>query len=233
MELNINGDITSDDMACVYEYYEMSYTSPKQIRDKLSNISKDEEIIINMSSGGGYVVSGSEIYTMLKEIPNKKTCNITGMCASIATIISMACDVVNISPTALYMIHNASGGAYGGYQEMELEAQVLKNINEMIAGVYEERTGLEKSVLSDYMHKETWFTPVQAVELGFADNVMFKENVINSYSMCINNVNMVEKMKEVMEKDKRNIIDEKEKEKELNKLKLRATVEIIKLKNSI
>ena len=60
------------------------------------------------NSGGGDVYAGSEIYTALRSYPGDVTVKIVGIAASAASVIAMAGDTVEISPTAQIMIHNVS-----------------------------------------------------------------------------------------------------------------------------
>jgi hypothetical protein len=56
---------------------------------------------------------------------------------------------------------------------MEHTAEVLKNANSTIANAYRLKTGLSEEEILAMMDKETWLSPQKAVELGFADEMMF------------------------------------------------------------
>jgi len=62
----------------------------------------------------------------IKSYKGKKTAKIVGLAASAASVIAMAGDTVQMSPTAQMMIHNVSTWADGDYREMEHTAEVLK-----------------------------------------------------------------------------------------------------------
>lgn len=170
MKLEVIGDIISNDDKWIYDLFEMDSTAPKDIVSALPATNEDVEIIIN--SGGGDVYAGSEIYTALKEYPGKVNIKIVGIAASAASVIAMA-GHGKISPTAQIMIHNVSSKAVGDNRTMQHEADVLKGFNESIASAYVNKTGLSLEEVLDMMNKETWLTAQQAVELGFADEVMF------------------------------------------------------------
>ncbi|MBO8759618.1 ATP-dependent Clp protease proteolytic subunit, partial [Staphylococcus aureus] len=105
MKINVKGAIIPNDDKWIYEMLEMDATSPKDIADSLPDTNEDIDVIIN--SGGGDVYSGSEIYTSLKTYPGKVNIKIVGVAASAASVIAMAGDHIEISPTAQIMIHNA------------------------------------------------------------------------------------------------------------------------------
>lgn len=170
--IHINGPIVSDGDRWFYDWFDMPATAPKDI--VLPETSEPIEVIIN--SGGGDVYAGSEIYTHLRDYAGHVTVKVVGIAASAASVIAMAGDVVEISPTAQIMIHNVSTMVYGDHRDMAHEAGVLEGFNQSIANSYVAKTGLEMGDLLDLMGKETWFTAQQAVEHGFADKVMFEGN---------------------------------------------------------
>src|SRR5699024_10735185 len=82
----------------------MDATCPKDISNVLSDLT-DEPVELIINSGGGDVFSASEIYTELRSYKGEVNARIVGVAASAATVISSACDKVNMSPHASYMIH--------------------------------------------------------------------------------------------------------------------------------
>lgn len=172
-QIQIKGPIVSDGDRWFYDWLDMPATAPKDII--LPQDNSDIEVLIN--SGGGDVYAGSEIYTTLKSYEGNVTVKIVGIAASAASVIAMAGDVVEISPTAQIMIHNVSTTVSGDHKQMLHEAGVLENYNTSIANAYVNKTGLEMTELLDLMGKETWFTAQQAVEKGFADKEMFAEEI--------------------------------------------------------
>lgn len=173
MKLEVMGAIISNDDKWIYDWLDMDSTSPKDIVNSLPSTNEDLDVIIN--SGGGDVYAGSEIYTALKEYPGKVNIKIVGIAASAASVIAMA-GHVTISPTAQIMIHNVSSFVAGDNRAMQHEADVLKGFNESIASAYVDKTNQPLDDILELMDKETWLTAQQAVELGFADEVMFSEN---------------------------------------------------------
>lgn len=168
-KLEVKGTIISNNQKWIYDLFEMDSTSPKDIL--LPENNEPLEVVIN--SGGGDVYAGSEIYTALRDYRGDVTVKVVGIAASAASVIAMAGDTIEISPTAQIMIHNVSSGATGDHRALAHEAEVLKNYNNSIANAYLDKTGIEKDELLELMNHETWLTAEQAVEKGFADKVMF------------------------------------------------------------
>lgn len=63
--------------------------------------------------------------------------------------------------------------AFGDTEEMEKAIGMLSEVKESIINAYELKTGLSRVKLSHLMDAESWFNAKKAVELGFADQIMF------------------------------------------------------------
>ncbi|MFD1176872.1 head maturation protease, ClpP-related [Paenibacillus puldeungensis] len=170
--VKIKGVIVPNDSKWIYEWFEIDATSPNDVTKSLE-AANGENVDVEINSPGGSVYDGSEIYTALKSYPGRVNVKIVGVAASAASVIAMAGDHVQISPTAQIMIHNVSTNAGGDYRDLEHEAAVLKNYNKSIANAYILKTGLSQDELLSLMDQETWLNAQQAKEKGFADEVMF------------------------------------------------------------
>ena len=96
----------------------------------------------------------------------------------------MAGTEVLMSPTSLMMIHNPFTIAIGDSEEMQKAIGMLNEVKESIINAYEIKTGLARDKLSQLMDAETWLNANKAIELKFADAIMFKAEepkVENSY----------------------------------------------------
>ena len=60
-------------------------------------------------------------------------------------------------------------------KEMQAAIEMLSETKESILNAYELKTGLDRAVLSDYMDGECWMNAKKAVELGFADKILFTD----------------------------------------------------------
>lgn len=145
--------------------------TPKIFKQEL--ISGDGDITVWINSPGGDCIAASQIYNMLKDYKGKVIIKIDGIAASAASVIAMAGTDVLISPTGLIMIHNPMTIAFGDTVEMEKAIGMLSEVKESIINAYELKTGLSRAKLSHLMDQESWFNAKKAVELGFADNIMF------------------------------------------------------------
>lgn len=147
--------------------------TPKNFRDEL--YAEDGDITLWVNSPGGNVFAAAEIYTMIRDYPHNVKVRIASIAASAATVIAMAGDVVQMSPTALILIHDSSTIAMGNTKDMEKAITTLNEVKESIINAYAAKIGLSRSKISKLMSDETWMNAKKAVELGFADEILFDE----------------------------------------------------------
>lgn len=138
-------------------------------------LSGEGDITVWINSPGGDCLAASQIYNMLMDYKGNVTVKIDSLAASAASVIAMAGTKVLISPTGLMMIHNPASIAIGDTAEMRKAIQMLDEVKESIINAYEIRTGLSRAKLSHLMDGETWMNANMAIELGFADELLFTD----------------------------------------------------------
>ena len=146
--------------------------TPKAFRAELEAGTGD--IVVWINSPGGDCVVAAQIYNMLMDYPHDVTVKIDGIAASAASVIAMAGTKVLMSPAALMMIHNPLTIAIGDSEEMQKAIDMLAEVKESIINAYEIKTNLSRAKLSHLMDAETWMNANKAIELGFADDFLFK-----------------------------------------------------------
>ena len=147
--------------------------TPQQFNQELAALGDVPEIIVRINSGGGDVFAAAQIYNMLRDYKGSVTVKIDGIAASAASVIAMAGNTVCVSPVAMMMIHNPATIATGEAKDMQKAIAMLNEVKESILNAYESKTGLTRARLSHMMDDETWFNAKKAVELGFADKILF------------------------------------------------------------
>lgn len=185
----------------------------QEIIDSLKNPPKDEIIELHINSPGGSVFDGFNLYNRLRQIENRVEVNIDGMAGSIASVVAMAGDQINISEAGSIMIHNASAMMGGNKEDLQKQIELLKNIDKTIVNIYSKRTKLGKKQVIDLMDKETVLFADQALKLGFADNVT--EPIKAVAQINLNDMNLREKLKALGSL----IIGDNLESEEINKLK--------------
>ena len=149
--------------------------TPKQFKSELT--ASDGDVTVWINSPGGDVFAASQIYNMLKEYNGKVTVKIDGIAASAASVIAMAGSEIIMSPVAMMMIHNPATVIFGEASDFQSGIDMLSEVKESIVNAYEKKTRLARNKISKMMDAETWFSANKAVELGFADKVLYEENI--------------------------------------------------------
>ena len=162
--LRLEGPIDEDD-------FWGDAVTPKAFRDELEADTDDITVWIN--SPGGSVFAAAEIYTMLRNYVGTVTVKVASVAASAASVVVMAGDVVQMSPTALLFLHDPSTVAFGNARDMEKAIETLNKVKESIITAYMAKTGLSHNRISKLMENESWIPAKEAVQLGFADEILF------------------------------------------------------------
>ena len=147
--------------------------TPQMFRDEL--YAEEGDITLWINSPGGNVFAAAEIYTMIRDYPGSVTVRIASIAASAASVVAMSGNLVQMSPTALLMIHDPSTIAMGNAKDMEKAIVTLNEVKESIINAYVAKTGLSRNRISKLMSEETWLNAKKAVELGFADEILFAD----------------------------------------------------------
>ena len=147
--------------------------TPQMFRSELNAAEGDIDLWIN--SPGGDCYAAAQIYNMLMEYKGNVAVKIDGIAASAASVVAMAGSTVEISPLGMLMIHNPMTVSIGDTHEMERTITFLSEIKESIINAYEIKTGLSRAKISRLMDAETWMNAKKAVELGFADSVLYAD----------------------------------------------------------
>ena len=142
--------------------------SGKQFSDVLNEVGNGP-LLVEINSPGGNVWDGLSIYNQLRGRRAPVTTRVVGIAASIASIIALAGDKVEMAEAALMMIHDPSGMASGTSEDMRKMADALDQHAEVLVGVYAKKTGRSPESIRAAMKAETWFTTPEAIAFGLVD----------------------------------------------------------------
>lgn len=146
--------------------------SPQTVREQLKAMGDVDEVVVNINSNGGDVFSGVTIYNMLRRFDAHITVNVDGLAASIASVIAMAGDTINMPGNAMLMVHNAWTIGEGDARSFKKQAEDLERINSVVFNSYiDKNPDIDHALLQDYMDEETWLTAKEAKKLGLIDNI--------------------------------------------------------------
>ena len=174
-EVYIYGEITD------FKWFDEDVT-PTSIKDELAKIKNVDEVNVYVNSPGGGVFAGVAIYNELKRINVPVTAYVDGIAASIASLIVLAADRVVMPVNAMLMVHNPWTLAYGNANELRELADKLDKISDsVLIETYAAKTGLSADELREMMDAETWLSGEEAVEQGFADELLEEQKIAAYY----------------------------------------------------
>lgn len=173
-KLNIEGYIGDGDIMSLFGEESFNLTKLKKYLDSLEADVTDLHVYIN--SGGGSVNEGWAIYDKLKTSGYNVTTIGEGMVGSIATIIYMAGTIRKLHENTKFFIHNPY---WQPDEPTPMEAEDLINLGEdlkseqkKILDFYANQTGTALEQIEPLMSKATDLTSSQAIEMGFAQEVI-------------------------------------------------------------
>lgn len=161
-EYSLYGEIVAD------QSYKWSSDDacPSDIREMLK-AAGGKDITLRINSPGGDVFSGIAIYNQLKDYPGKITAVIDGMAASIASVIAMAADEIQMPENAYFMIHKAWTMVMGNADALREEADVLDGLDETIFNAYRKKFTEEtdEEAVKALIKSESWLNAEETAKI--------------------------------------------------------------------
>lgn len=150
----------------------------------LDELGSKDNVTVHINSVGGSLYAGLAIYNRLRALSANITTINDALAASAASIIFQAGNTRKVNAGSNLMIHEAAGFCYGYYQVRDLKDAIkqLEAHNKSAVAAYAERTGKDADTIRNLLAKETWMTGQEAVDAGFADEVISGGDVSMSLS---------------------------------------------------
>ncbi len=150
------------------------------IKELLFMESEDDSKPINLfiNSPGGSVTDGLAVYDTIRLLKSPVTAIVTGLAASMGSIILLACDKDRrfMLPSSRIMVHDCSWGHrdFGGRKPYEIEEELnqLKATNERLLSIIAERTGKTVEEVAEVTKYDSYFSASEAIEFGLASKII-------------------------------------------------------------
>lgn len=143
----------------------------RDIRRHLAN-AKGQDVMVEISSPGGSVIDGIEIFNLLRKHDGKVNTHIIGMAASMASYIALAGDRITAESNAVFMIHNAWTFVGGDHNEIRHRADIIEGLSNILAREYVKKTSKGLGEIKGLMDKETYLFGQGIMDLGFVDEIV-------------------------------------------------------------
>lgn len=149
------------------------------LRD-LDELNTKRNITVHINSVGGDFYAGLAIYNRLRSLNASITTINDSLAASAGSIIFEAGDKGKrkVYAGSNIMVHNVLGFLFGYYNAADLHDTIktLKNHDKALVAAYKEATGLDEDTIRAAMAKDTYMTGQEAVDAGWADEVISGDN---------------------------------------------------------
>lgn len=133
-------------------------------------------ILFVINSPGGSVDSGFAIWDQVKMITSPVTTLITGLAASMGSVLSLCAAPGRRFATkhARIMIHQPRimGIIQGQATDLEIQAIEILKTREMLIKIYAEATGKDHETLEKAIDRDTWMSSEEALAYGLLDKVV-------------------------------------------------------------
>lgn len=140
-------------------------------------------ILLVINSPGGSVDAGFAIWDQIKLISSPVTTLITGLAASMGSVLSLAAAPGRrfATPMSRFMIHQPSimGVIQGQATDLEIHAREILKTKEQLIKIYTQATGKSRDVIEKAIDRDTWMSAEEALDFGHIDKIItsFKELV--------------------------------------------------------
>lgn len=147
----------------------------------LELIDPGKPILFVINSPGGAVDSGFAIWDQVKMISSPVTTLVTGLAASMGSILSLCAAPGRrfATPHSRIMIHQPllSGVIKGQATDLEIQAREMIKTRTGLIEIYVQATGKDFAIIEKAIDRDTWMTAQEALEFGLLDRVVnsFKE----------------------------------------------------------
>lgn len=144
----------------------------KKLVEELAALDVDT-LTIRINSYGGAVSDGLAIYNALRRHRAEKRVVVEGVAVSIASLIAMAGDTIDMPANTLMMIHAPWGFVQGNASDMRETADVLDRYATAMTSSYTRKSGQTQAAILALLNdgKDHWYTAEEAKAAGFADTV--------------------------------------------------------------
>lgn len=148
------------------------FCGPKSLKAFLADLKVGEKAVIEINSPGGLVISGIEMANAIKNSRAHLTAHVTGIAASMASVIACACDEIQMEEASFLMIHDPWTYAEGNAEQLRKDAAFLDQCKSVCMSFYRGKFSCDEKKLAELMSAETWYTGRECLENGLACTVV-------------------------------------------------------------
>ena len=148
------------------------FCGPKSLKRFLADLKVGEKAVIEINSPGGLVIAGIEMANAIKNSKAHIIAHVTGIAASMASVIACACDEIEMEEASFLMIHDPWTYAEGNAEQLRKDAAFLDQCKSVCMSFYRGKFSCDEKKLAELMSAETWYTGRECLENGLACTVV-------------------------------------------------------------
>ena len=198
-EITMYGEIVTNRPKTLWtdEKDDKLYIVLSEFLDDLEKVKERSKLTIRINSPGGELYAGLAIMNRLSEFKGDVITVVDGLAASAASIILQGGKTRKVHKGSMVMVHSASTFLFGYYNEAELNEafKQLNAANRAAIEAYSQRMNIDKNEIQSILAETKWMTGEEAVNRGFADELIETGNISMSISkdktyMIVNGIKM-------------------------------------------
>ncbi len=133
-------------------------------------------ILFVINSPGGSVDSGFAIWDQIKLISSPVTTLVTGLAASMGSVLSLCAAPKRrfATPNSRIMIHQPmiGGVIQGQATDLEIQAKEMIKTRNALVQLYVNATGKDAATVEKAIDRDTWMSSQEALEFGLLDGIV-------------------------------------------------------------
>lgn len=172
-----------------------------------------EDIDLYINSPGGDVFAGLNVVNAIQKSKVQVTAHVEVMAASIAGVIALACDKIEIDKNSLIMLHNCWTISSGNKKALEQDIKAMEAIDNILHNIISENS-TDETLIAQIEEGDVWLTGEEVAEIFTnAELVDLKRDyALCAYSSLVNLVKENKKLKAEQEEEKEDEPEEKDEE---------------------
>lgn len=140
----------------------------------LNSVDRERPIEFYINSPGGVVTAGMAIYDTMQFLPNPIVTYCIGQCASMgAVLLAAGAPGKRYSlPHSRIMIHQPLGGAQGQATDIQIQAEEIQRMKDMLNGLLANHSGRDIKEVEAACDRDNFMSPSEAKEFGLIDDIL-------------------------------------------------------------
>ena len=131
-----------------------------------------KDIYLYINTGGGDVISGMSIISVIDDLKSNVNTVCLGECASMGSVILSAGHKRYIYKYGEVMVHSVKSGFYGHERDIQISAERSKRLNDKLMGILAKNCGYSLEEMHRLTEHDLWMDADEALDFGIVDYII-------------------------------------------------------------